>query len=68
MNKATGSNMDGPRDCPIKGSKWDKYNMIPLTCGIQKKKLYKQTYLTNRLTDTGNKTYGYQRGGQREDK
>ena len=56
-NNAICSNMDGPRDYPIKWSKSekDKYYMISLICGI--KKSYKWTYLQNRnrLTDIENK-------------
>ena len=39
QNNAICSNMDRPRDCHTKWSQTekDKYHMIPLICGIQKK-------------------------------
>ena len=33
-NNTICSNMDGPRDCHNKWSKYDKYHMISLICGI----------------------------------
>ena len=64
-NDATGSNMDGLRECYTEWSKLDKekYHMILPVCRIYWK-WYKWIYLqnTHRLTGLRELTYGYGRG------